>query len=87
MNNPTPIPVPAYVLSEESYQSLQELSGRMFLIASMVLVSTTEEEKILLRLPRALLGQCLQGFANQLAEALEGAHQAIPMNTRMQHMH
>jgi hypothetical protein len=87
MNDPTPLPAPAYVLSEDSFQSLQELSGQMFLIASMVFAATGEEEKILLRLPRSLLGQCLQGFANQLAEALESSRKAIHLHARPARTH
>jgi hypothetical protein len=87
MNDPTPTAAPAYVLSEDNYQSLQELRGQMFLMASLVFAATMEEEKTLLRLPRSLLGQCLQGYANHLAQALENAQTAMPMNIRKQRTH
>jgi hypothetical protein len=87
MNPSTPTTAPAYVLSEDSYLSLLELSNQMFLMASVIFAKTKEEENTLLRLPRSQLGECLQGFANQLAQALESTQTAVRMTVRTQRTH
>jgi hypothetical protein len=73
-----------FLLPEESFYSLQELCDQMFLMAAAIFVSTLEEEKVPLRLPRSMLAQCFQIFASQLADALDEAQQ---LDHPVQRMH
>jgi hypothetical protein len=75
---------PVFLLPEDSFYALQELRNQMFLMAAAVFVSTQEEERIPLRLPRSMLAQCFQVFASQLSDALD---EVQPLAGRAPRMH
>jgi hypothetical protein len=59
-----------YVLSEETYQRLEKVRDQLFLIANFVITVTEEEEDVPLQVTRSAFGQCLEGFAEQIDDAL-----------------
>jgi hypothetical protein len=87
MNDSTHIDAYVFLLPENSYESLQEARNLMFLMASMIFASTTEEEKIPLQIPRSLLAQCFQILATQLADALDSSQKMIQRDHNLQRTH
>jgi hypothetical protein len=76
-----------YLLPEESFYSLQELRNLIFLMASMIFVSTMEEERVPLKMPRSMLAQCFQIFATQLTDALDTSQKMVQMDPAAQRTH
>jgi hypothetical protein len=87
MNDSTHTDAYAFLLPENSYESLQEARNLMFLMASVIFASTTEEEKIPLQIPRSLLAQCFQIPATQLADALDSSQKMIQRDHNVQRTH
>jgi hypothetical protein len=87
MNDSTHTNAYVFLLPENSYESLQEARNLMFLMASVIFASTTEEEKIPLQIPRSLLAQCFQILATQLADALDTSQKMIQRDHNVQRTH
>jgi hypothetical protein len=87
MSDSTHIDAYVFLLPENSYESLQEARNLMFLMASVIFASTTEEEKIPLQISRSLLAQCFQILATQLADALDSSQKLIQRDHNVQRTH
>lgn len=65
-----------YSLSEESHVKLQEIRDQLFLLASMTVAATLQEEHTPLEVRRSMLAQCFENFGLQIDAVLDALHTA-----------
>jgi hypothetical protein len=65
-----PLPASGYLLSEENQSKLQEIRNQWLLMAEIAYVSTLDEERVPLQIPRSILAQCFEHAAEQLSDVL-----------------